>query len=225
MDWRYNTVWFDQLPDGMYGALDFDDRTQAKLRLDGYSYALARKFRSKSFDLEDFPADEAIQYLDLEQSNIHSFTGLSRFGRVKRLEAHYCLKLANDGGLSDVKDSLEWLHINQSKKFSVGEELLSLHNLKVLCLNSCAPLADLDFLSAFPKLVDFRFVDTNVLSGDLTPLMKHPTLCSVGFLNKRHYNVSEIEADDHFSRKKMAAIEKVYKGQWETFRYIALDDA
>lgn len=224
MDWRCNTIWVDQLPDGMYGALDFSDRAQAKLRLSGYSYVWARSFKSKSFDLEDFPADDAIKYLELELSNIHSFTGLSRFGRVKRLEAHHCLKLASDAGLFDVKDSLEWLHINQSKKFLVDKELLSLRNLKVLCLNSCAPLADLDFLGAFPNLVDFRFVNTNVLSGDLTPLMEHPTLCSVGFQNKRHYNVSQIDADDHFSKKKMAAIEKVYKGQCETFRYIALDD-
>ena len=225
VDWRCNTIWVDQLSEGLYRPLDFSDRTQAKLRFDGYSYVWARKFRSKSFDLEDFPADEAIQYLELELSNIHSFIGLSRFGRIKRLEAHYCLKLVSDDGLCGVKDSLEWLHINQSKKFSVGDELLSLHNLKVLCLNSCAPLADLEFLSAFPKLVDFRFVDTNVLSGDLTPIMKHPTLCSVGFLNKRHYNIKEKEADDHFSKKEMAAVEKVYKGQCETYRYIALDDA
>lgn len=93
---------------------------------------------------------------------------------------------------------------------------------RTLCLNSCSALENLNFLNQFPNLLDFRFVDTNVLSGDLTPTLDHPTIRSVGFLNKRLYNIQE---------KKMAALlnekngasefkETIKNGKYETFRYI-----
>ena len=55
-------------------------------------------------------------------------------------------------------------------------------------LNSCGPIENLDFLKNFPKLTDFRFVKTNILDGNLNPIIEHPTISSVGFSDKRHYN-------------------------------------
>ena len=81
--------------------------------------------------------------------------------KLKRLELHYCTKLQNDFCLSGLVDTLEHLHINQSKKFVPNEELFTLKNLRVLCLNSCGDLENLNFLNQFPNLLDFRFVDTN----------------------------------------------------------------
>jgi hypothetical protein len=90
-----------------------------------------------------------------------------------------------------LKDKIEFLHINQSKKFKFTDELLELKKLKVLCINSCSPVDNLDFLKHFPNLIDFRFVDTNVLDGNLNPILEHPTIRTVGFLNKKHYNYKD----------------------------------
>lgn len=222
MDWRYNTIWTEQLPEAEYAAINFNHRTQTPHDLSGKRYISAAKFKSGTENLLDFPTSGGADYVYIGSSNIKSFTGVSRFGEVKRLEAHYCLKLENDSGLSGLRNSLEWLHINQSKKFTPGEELFSLSRLKVLCLNACGPIHDLEFLYALPDLLDFRFVDTNVISGDLTPLIKHPALCSAGFLNKRHYNLKDTEVDQHLRSRWNTAIEKTCKGSYETYRYTSL---
>jgi hypothetical protein len=222
MDWRYNTIWFDQLPEGEVRSADFAKREAGGDELLGGTYLLVRSFRSEHKCFEDFPANGTVKYLELNLANVTSFRGVSVLGKVRRLDLHHCSKLERDDGLSEVSDSLEWLHINQSKKFRVGNELLGLSRLKVLCLNRCAPLPDLEFLSSFPELVDFRFVDTNVLSGDLSPLLRHPALCSAGFLDKRHYNLRSEDVLAQLAVRRTASIVPAYKGPYETFRYTAL---
>lgn len=222
MDWRYNTIWQEQLSGDDLASVNFGNGATSDQDLLEKGYLFAAKFKSQTGNLDDFPAGRSVKCLYLGSSNIRSFSGLSKFPNIKRLETEYCNKLEIDSGLSDARGTLEWLHINQSKRFSPGEELFSLHNLRVLCLNACGPIKDLEFLRRLPNLVDFRFVDTNVLSGDLTPLLEHPTLCSAGFLNKRHYNLKESEADEYFRPRREAAIEKIYKGKYETFRYLSL---
>lgn len=223
MDWSYNTIWFDQLADGDVRSVDFGKRGTTAATLSGGRYLLVRSFKSDTGDFADFPPASAAEYLELSLANVRSFRGLSNLSNMRRLELHHCLKLESDAGLSEASGSLRWLHINQSKKLHLGDELLSLSKLGVLCLNSCAPLPDLEFLQLFPQLLDFRFVNTNVLSGDLTPLLRHPTLCSVGFLNKRHYNLKFEEIERKLADRRKASIEVARKGTYKTFRYRAID--
>jgi hypothetical protein len=156
----------------------------------------------------------------LTWANIKNFQCLEKFKSIKRLETHYCVKLETDKGLSKFNDTLEFLHINQSKKFIFSDELLQLKRLKVLCLNACAPIESLEFLKHFPKLIDFRFVNTNILDGNLNPLLDHPTLRTVGFLDKKHYNFKsdklKLEIDKKFDNEYKT---KVYKGEYMTYRY------
>lgn len=211
MDWRFNTLLWDQLEEQSFRSVDFGNGSKSPCELAGARYVWARRFKSETASLDDLPAAETVTYLELGWANIKSFAGSSRFKGIKRLETHYCLELESDAGISELQNSLEWLHINRSKKFSPGAELMSLSNLRVLCLNSCGPLPDLEFLRNFPHLLDFRFVDANVLSGDLTPMLKHPSLCSVGFLNKRHYNLRDTEIDEHLRPRKIGATQKEYR--------------
>jgi hypothetical protein len=155
-----------------------------------------------------------------ESAIIKNFDGIEKFSNLKRLELHYCVKLENDFGLSRLKDSIEVLHINTSKKFKFTDELLRLKKLKVLCLNACEPIDNLDFLKAFPNLIDFRFVDTNILDGNLKPILEHPTIRTVGYLNKKHYNYNDeklkLELEKKFDSEYKTT---VYKGQYLTYRY------
>ena len=107
-----------------------------------------------------------------------------------------------------------------SRKFKFSDELLSLKKLKVLCLNDCGSIENLDFLENFPNLIDFRFVDTIILSGDLSPILDHPSLRTVGFIDKKQYNfkcdqINSILYDKNKSQYKFY----VSKGEYETFRY------
>ena len=133
---------------------------------------------------------------------------------------HYCLKLESDAGIAALKNSLEILHIQQSKKIRGLAEIAHLSCLKVLRLNSCGSLPNIRFIKDLPNLLDFRFGDTTILDGDLTPILEHPTLRSVGFFNKRHYNYSS-EKIDAILRPKAGDETKdfVYKGEYQTFKY------
>ncbi|MEH7014659.1 hypothetical protein V7087_28270 [Neobacillus niacini] len=173
-------------------------------------------------DLVDLHLPESLLYLDLTWSNIHNFIGIEKLVNLKRLELHYCTKLQNGFGLSGLADTLEHLEIDHSKKLVPNEELLSLKNLRVLCLNSCGNLENLNFLSQFPKLINFRFVDTNVLDGDLTPILDHPAIRSVGFLDKRHYNFKYDKMDALLKEKNDGEEYKtiIKNGKYEVHRYI-----
>lgn len=218
MDWRYNTIWQDRLPAGAWGAFYLKPK---QVQLEGGAekqYFYIDGFKPKSNSLTDLVGVEGAVYLELIHSNILGFDGIGAFGPIRRLEVHHCVKLEDSAGLLELQQNLEWLHINTSRKFSFLDIHL-LKNLKVLCLNSCGALESLKFLRKLPNLLDFRFVDTNVLDGDLTPLIEHPSLVTVGFQNKRHYNRTRGEIDEHFRARAEQECVYVYNGQWRTHTY------
>ncbi|SDD82495.1 hypothetical protein [Pedobacter soli] len=222
MDWRFNTIWFEQLDQNNIFRKDF--KTPNK-RIDSNdlantAYAIVWHLKEKLNSFESLPESERLLYLELNWANIKDFVGIEKFKNLRRLELHYCTKLTSYTGLNLLKDSLEFLHINQSKKLVISEELLSLSKIKVLRLNACGDIDNLDFLSNFPELIDFRFLNTNILDGNLQPILNHPTIRSVGFLNKRHYNY-KAEKIDSLLKEKFPEDHRiyVYNEKGKTFRY------
>lgn len=220
MDWRYNTIWFDQIEKEKFSQIDCNEKSISSLNLDVIEYCIIWHFKNKKRNFENLPDSESLQYLELNWANPINFQGLEKYTNLKRLELHYCTKLETDIGLSRLKDSLEHLHINQSKKFNISTELEELKNLRVLALNNCAPIDNLNFLSKLPNLIDFRFAYTNIINGDLSPILKHPNLKTVAFDDKRHYNFKAENLRNALNLKSTEEFrEYVYKGEFRTFRY------
>jgi len=218
MDWRYNTIWFDQIQPEKTITWNFKQNKNSSLNLLDIEYAIFWYYKYKGHSFELLPPSEKLIYLELNSANIRDFSGIENFPHLKRLEIHYCTKLEN--GLLTLKDNLEHLHIDQAKKLQSTDQISKLSKLKVLCLNRCGPLENLLFLKDLPNLVDFRFVDTNILSGDLTPIIEHPSIRSVGFLNKRHYNFSDEKMRLKLKEKSDVEFKDfVYKGEYKTFKY------
>jgi hypothetical protein len=220
MDWRFNTIWFDQIPDSNIFNCNYKDKLFSENKFEDVEYATTCYFKYKGLAFDLLPQSDRLLYLDMSLANIKDFSGIDRFKNLKRLELHHCVKLENDKGLGQLGDKLEFLHINLSKKFKFTDELLRLKKLKVLRLNTCGQLDNLDFLNNFPNLIDFRFVDTNVLDGNLKPIIDHPTIRTVGFINKRHYNYRDdkikLELENKFNSDYKTI---VHKGQYLTYRY------
>ena len=220
MDWRYNTIWFEQLEPGNYLNQDLKKVRRISEDFTRVEYAILWYLKHKTDSYDSLPGSKTLSYLELNSANIKDFKGIGKFENLKRLELHHCIKLENDLGLSQLNKNLQYLHINTSKKFAFTSELLSLKNLKVLCLNACGPIDNLSFLKCFPNLLDFRFVDTNILDGDLKPIIEHPSIRTVGFLNKRHYNLREDQVDKELDLKDNREYRHfAYKGQYYTCRY------
>ncbi len=220
MDWRYNTLWFDQVEKDKIYTQDFKEKTSSGNFIDKAQYAFINHLKHEKTPLSSLLTADNILYLDLTWANILDFQGIQNFKTLKRLETHYCVKLETDKGLGMLSESLEFLHINQSKKFVFSEELFQLRKLKVLCLNVCAPIDNLNFLKHFPQLIDFRFVDTNILDGNLKPIIEHPTIRTVGFIGKKHYNMKESQVKLELENKSDKEYKTIaYKGEYQTFRY------
>lgn len=221
--WRNNTIWFDEVPRHLFRHIDLKEEKIKEITEHDLEYlVLWYHGQSKAGHFAGLP--ENLHYLEFNWSNMNNFLGIQRLNRLKRLELHYCTKLQSDSGLSSLSDTLEYLHINQSKKFVPTKELLSLKKLRGLRLNACGDLESLSFLHEFPHLISFTFVNTNVIDGDLTPILNHPSIREVGFLNKRHYNISDTIMDTLLEEKNAGVKYKttVYKKEnkdYSTFRY------
>jgi hypothetical protein len=209
------------LPPGQFATIEFEGGRAVSEVVASPTYFRIQKFKTKEPGFHGLSGVTSAEYLEVNFSNITSFSEIAKLGKVKRLELSWCLKPESDAGLSEIADHLEWLHVNTSRKFSPKKDLFELRHLKVLCLNGCAPLDDLRFLERMPNLLDFRFVDTNILDGDLTPLMNHPNLVNAGFLDKRHYNLKSIDVEAHLRERNERATEYAYNGEFRTFRYKA----
>jgi hypothetical protein len=221
MDWTYNTISKEELPSGKCGLVEYRGNTAITSATAGATYITLHKFKTKAQGFREVSGVSSAEYLEVNFSNITSFLAISKLGKIKRLELCWCLKLESDAGLSGIKDHIEWLHIDTSRRFQPKKDLFELHNLRVLALNACGPLDNLRFLKLMPNLLDFRFVDTNVLDGDLKPLLEHPSLVNAGFLDKRHYNIKSSEIEAHFRENNTRAREYAHKGEFSTWRYKA----
>lgn len=223
MDWRYNTIWFDQLDQSRIATRDL--RSEAFPSLENKEYVSLRGYRQKNGLLDTFPESDEVLYLELSFSNIRAFNGIGRLKNIRRMELVHCYKLESDSGLEEIGTSLRHLHILNSKRFQVGTGVRSLREIEVLRLNSCGEIENLEFLHEFPRLLDFRFVHTNIRSGDLSPLLNHKTLRSVGFLDKRHYTHKSDEVTRGLESKWSRPYQEfVSKGQWKTFRHLSADE-
>ena len=220
MDWRFNTIWFEQINQTKFHQQDFKTKYKSADNFAKAEYAILWHFKQSGLSFDSLTPSDKLLYLELNWANILNLLAIERFENLKRLELHYCTKLESDIGIETLKNTIEFLHINQSKKFTFTKNLLELKKLKVLRLNSCAPIDNLKFLKNFPNLIDFRFVNTNVIDGDLTPIIKHPTIRTVGLSNKRHYNFTDSQLENELNLKSTVEYKDyVYKGQYQTFRY------
>ncbi|WP_409292919.1 hypothetical protein [Peribacillus sp. SCS-37] len=218
--WRYNSMWFEEVPEDQYVHLNLKEDKIEEIKSQYLEYlVLWHHKKSKSGNFNDIP--DSLRYLELNWSTIQNFAGVEKLSNLKRLDLHYCTKLQDDSGISKIKNTLEILEINNSRKL-VPNDLLELNNLRVLRLNACGNLENLSFLCHFPKLISFAFVDTNVLDGDLTPLIDHPTIREAGFMNKRHYNYKYETLENLLEEKNGGKPyrDMIRKGKYETFRYI-----
>ncbi len=196
MDWTFNSILFDEIDVNKVYQKDLknNDISWPNQNFGNSEYAILWHLKTTDKIVNQIPKSDNLKFLQLNWANITDFSLIAdKFTKLKRLELQCCIKLLNDDFIDGLIENLEHLHILTSKKFIFEQNLLKLKNLRILCLNDCGPIENLDFLKLFPKLEDFRFVNTNILDGNLKPILEHPTIKSVGFLNKRHFNIKDLE--------------------------------
>lgn len=210
MFWKSNHINFDSIPQGMYVNFDWKEKKVDSIDFSNCKYLIIWHHQNRDKDFENLPDIEDLEYLEINWSSSTSLKGLSKYISLRRLELHYCAKLETLDGIEDLNQDVEYIHINQSKKLKRHESVTHLKELRTLCFNDCGVIENLDFLKSLTHLEDFRFVNTNILNGNLMPLIDHPTITNAGFLNKKHYSHKDIQVKSLLNAKRSTNAQQKY---------------
>lgn len=154
------------------------------LALGGYNPA--------SGDVTDLSVLPALERLSLYRNRLQSLQGLETMQGLREFSVSSAPKLENIDAISNLKElrDLGLENCNVARGFAElvqGEHMLTLKYMK------CSPLDHVHFVSRLRSLQSFVFMDTDVLGGDMGPLVAHPTLAHVAFTKKKHFTLSERE--------------------------------
>ena len=163
------------------------------------------QYKPKSGDLSALPDLPALRDLTLVQSPISSLRGLARYPRLRKLTLAYLTKLRSVAEVTHLPD-LEDLDVNVCKKIEDHEAVRVLEKLRVLKYNDCGQMPSVAFVNEMPALESFAFVGTNVLDGDLRPLIR---LKYAGFSGKKHYSHTPKQLDELMMPHGGAAIPRL----------------
>ena len=141
------------------------------------------KYKSKKGDLSDFPSFPYLQRIELLQSSIQNLTGINRFPTLKEIHLTYLSKLEELGRLN-LPNLIEFV-AEKCKKISDHDQIGNCLSLQELKLHECGTINSLYFINHLKNLKSFRFINTDVLDGDLSPLKRLP---DVYFTEKRHFS-------------------------------------
>src|SRR6202000_2756824 len=106
MDWRYNTIWFEQIDREKLLTWDFKEKESSLLDIKNIEYVILWYFKHKGISFDLLPSSDKLLYLELNWANIKDFGNIGKFSGLKRLETHYCTKIENDAGISVLANTL-----------------------------------------------------------------------------------------------------------------------
>jgi hypothetical protein len=145
-------------------------------------------FKPRSRDLCEFAGVTRLEKLAITQTSIRSLYGLEMLEDVRTLDIAYAPKLETVSELATPDCGIRELSFENAKKIESYAPIASIPKLRRLMLTACASMKNLKWTAGMNRLDFFSFVDTNVVGGDLSPLLDLPKLRYAGTLDKKHYN-------------------------------------
>jgi len=142
----------------------------------------------KGKDLSCFGRLTNLESLMILNAPVTNLIGLTVLRRLRRLRLGNLTRLASLSGMEGLAD-LEELDIDTCRRLTSIQEVGDLSRLRKLCFGNCGDiesLGALDELNALKEVVFDR--STNIIDGDLSPLLRQKHLTSVWFRNRRHYS-------------------------------------
>jgi protein phosphatase 1 regulatory subunit 7 len=142
-------------------------------------------YKPKNKDCSGIPNNFSIKKLKITQSTIHSLNGLGKFNQLEELEFNYCNKLEVICELEESKETLVSLLFDHCKSIKNHDYVMQFQHLNTLAYNSSGTIPSIKFIKKMSGLRSFRFVDTDITDGDITPCIG---LRYAGFSNKKHFS-------------------------------------
>ena len=138
---------------------------------------------------EKFPNLETLCF---DRPIFSNLNGVEKFSRLQKLRIRTAPKLTT---ISEIQgaSALKTFELEGCKNIIDFPKVIKNQNILDLGYLGCGDIPNISFLNEMTNLRIFRFVDTNVLDGDLSPCLR---LHFTGTLGKRHYKppIAQIEA-------------------------------
>lgn len=137
---------------------------------------------------EPFSNLEQLENFSLLNSSVEDLNGIFKLTKLTSLRIARLRKVTSLNGIEALED-LEALEIATCKSIRSFTEIFSLTKLKTLFLLNTGDIATLHGIENLTELEKFIFYEsTNIVDGDLSPILGLKKLKSIGFQNRRHYN-------------------------------------
>jgi hypothetical protein len=144
-----------------------------------------RNFKPRTSDLQPLSDLTNLEVLGLTQGTISSLNGIERLSRLRRLELHSQRHLSDIRALAASEAPIEFLHMDRCPRVTDHGVVQHLPALQVLRMHRCGTISNLGFVRSSRSLRSFRFLDTDVADGDLSPLKGLADVC---FTEKKHFS-------------------------------------
>ncbi|MDI1305402.1 MAG: hypothetical protein PSX42_11245 [bacterium] len=130
-----------------------------------------------------------LEVLELHfDSKLEDLTALSKCTKLKRIRLANLPKIQNLSTLENCK-SLECIIVENCKKVSDNKALFTLSNLKIFSYSNSGEFESIKGIDNLVQLERFAISDTNIIDGNLDPLLKLKKLIFCFFKDKKHYSL------------------------------------
>jgi hypothetical protein len=148
---------------------------------------------SNSSGLSDLPSTPNLRSLELVVPGIKDLNEIDRYPKLEYLDIYSARKLVSIADLERCS-SLKRLELCGCKKINDLQETLSkCSHLERLVLEKVSDLENIQFIELMPNLKWLNLMDTNVIDGDMSPLLRHPSLEYAVFTSKKHFSHTEAQ--------------------------------
>ncbi|MEO8515930.1 MAG: hypothetical protein ABI426_04255 [Flavobacterium sp.] len=130
--------------------------------------------------------------------NLNNLTSLSKLNNLKWLKLEKCSKLEDITPIKDCID-ISFISILDCKKIINNEVIFKLIHLNVLAINNSGEIKSIHGIEEMKNLERFIIYNSNVIDGDLKPLIRLKNLKWCKFSDKKHYNLKYEEVEKHIN--------------------------
>lgn len=128
-----------------------------------------------------------LKELTLLSPRFENISGITTLSNLKDI------RISNSRSLKDFSSlnkliNLEKIEIQSCKSLKKLEEIFELTNLKQLFILDCGEIESIKGIENLQNLESFIFYEsTNIIDGDLTPILKLSKLKKISYQNRKHY--------------------------------------
>lgn len=155
-------------------------------------------FNSKRKDFYELRNIVRLENLEIIRTNIESLKGIETLQDLKYLMLAYAPRLHD---ISDIgQTNLREIEFDCIKNIQDYSYLGAIKYLRKMRISKCGAIKNISWINNLKYLDFFTFVETNIVDGDLSPLLQLPELRYVGSFDKKHYNLKMDEIKSHIDR-------------------------